>query len=219
MPVETQCRFPAKSGQRRILRAAMALGTATIILGGVAVPIANADPVLPLPSLCGFSSPGDDTGTEVDAIKQLKASYFANIDAKNWDGLRDLLAPDVVEDTTCSAGPIFYGRDPFIAFLQLTLGGATTHHQGYDPHIKLTSATTAEGLWTLEDVLIFAGALGVHGYGHYNDHYEKVDGKWVVKYSKLTRTRIDLINSDGTVIQADAPLAEVAAKVKSVFGG
>jgi hypothetical protein len=217
MPVETGRRFLARSGARRILRAAMALGTATM-LGAVGVSIANADP-LPIPALCGFSAPGDDSGPEVDAIKQLKASYFANIDAKNWDGLRELLAPDVVVDTTCSAGPIFYGRDPFIAFLKLTLGGANTHHQGYDPHIKLTSATTAEALWTLEDVLIFAGALGVHGYGHYNDRYTQVDGEWVVKYSKLTRTRIDLINSDGTVIQADAPLAEVAAKVKSVFGG
>jgi SnoaL-like protein len=118
----------------------------------------------------------------------------------------------------CSAGPIFYGRDPFIAFLKLTLGAATTHHQGYDPHIKVTSATTAEGLWTLEDVLIFGGTLGVHGYGHYNDRYTKVNGKWVVKYSKLTRTRLDLINPDGTVIQANAPIEQVVAKVKAITG-
>jgi hypothetical protein len=219
MPVENDRRFLARSGERRILRAAMALGTATIVLGGVGVPIANADPLLPLPALCGFSAPGDDSGAEVEAIKQLKASYFANIDAKNCDALRELLAPDVVEDTTCSAGPIFYGRDPFIAFLQLTLGAATTHHQGYDPHIKLTSATTAEGLWTLEDVLIFGGTLGVHGYGHYNDRYSKINGKWVVKYSKLTRTRLDLINPDGTVIQANAPIEQVVAKVKAITGG
>jgi hypothetical protein len=219
MPVENDRRFLVASGERRILRAALALGTATILLGGVGVPIANADPLLPLPAVCGFSAPGDDSGAEVEAVKQLKASYFANIDAKNWDALRELLAPDVVEDTTCSAGPIFYGRDPFIAFLQLTLGAATTHHQGYDPHIKLTSATTAEGLWTLEDVLIFGGTLGVHGYGHYNDRYTKVNGKWVVKYSKLTRTRLDLINPDGTVIQANAPIEQVVAKVKAITGG
>jgi hypothetical protein len=219
MPVDNDRRFLVASGKRRILRAALALGTATILLGGVGVPIANADPLLPLPAVCGFSAPGDDSGAEVEAVKQLKASYFANIDAKNWDALRELLAPDVVEDTTCSAGPIFYGRDPFIAFLQLTLGAATTHHQGYDPHIKLTSATTAEGLWTLEDVLIFGGALGVHGYGHYNDRYTKVNGKWVVKYSKLTRTRLDLINPDGTVIQANAPIEQVVAKVKAITGG
>jgi hypothetical protein len=219
MPVENDRRFLVASGERRILRAALALGTATILLGGVGVPIANADPLLPLPAVCGFSAPGDDSGAEVEAVKQLKASYFANIDAKNWDALRELLAPDVVEDTTCSAGPIFYGRDPFIAFLQLTLGAATTHHQGYDPHIKLTSATTAEGLWTLEDVLIFGGTLGVHGYGHYNDRYTKVNGKWVVKYSKLTRTRLDLINPDGKVIQANAPIDQVVAKVKAITGG
>jgi hypothetical protein len=202
-----------------VVRAAVALGAATMMLGGVGIPTASADPVLPLPALCGFSSPGDDTGTEVDAIKTLKASYFSNIDAKNWDGLRDLLAPDVIEDTTCSAGPILYGRDPFIAFLKLTLGGATTHHTGSDPHIKLTSATTAEGLWTLEDVLVFGGVVGVHGYGHYNDHYLKVNGQWVVKYSKLTRTRLDLINPDGTVIQANAPIETVVAKVKAITGG
>ena len=219
MPAETNRRFLARSGERRTLRAAAVLGAAAIMLGGIAIPTANADPVLPLPALCGFSSPGDDSGTEADAIKTLKASYFSNIDAKNWDGLRNLLAPDVVEDTTCSAGPILYGRDPFIAFLQLTLGGATTHHQGYDPHIKMKSATTAEGLWTLEDVLIFGGALGVHGYGHYNDTYSKVNGQWVVKTSKLTRTRLDLINPDGTVIQADAPIALVVSKVKAITGG
>jgi hypothetical protein len=219
MPVEAHRRFLAGLGERRILRAAVALGTATTLVSGidagagVGVGVANAD------LLCGFSSPGDDSGTEVDAIKQLKASYFSNIDAKNWDGLRELLAPNVTEDTTCSAGPIFFDRDSFIAFLQLTLGAATTHHQGYDPHVKLTSATTAEGLWTLEDVLIFGGTLGVHGYGHYNDRYERVNGKWVVKYSKLTRTRIDLINPDGTVIQANAPLDVVAAKVKAITGG
>jgi hypothetical protein len=180
---------------------------------GVGAGVANAD------LLCGYTTPASDSGTEVDAIKQLKASYFSSIDAKNWDGLRELLAPYVVEDTTCSAGPLLVGRDPFIAFLKLTLGAATTHHQGYDPHIHLTSSTTAEALWTLEDVLVFGGTLGVHGYGHYNDRYEKVGGKWIVKYSKLTRTRIDLTNPDGTVIQANAPLDVVAAKVKAIVGG
>ncbi|MFL6085759.1 MAG: nuclear transport factor 2 family protein [Mycobacterium sp.] len=215
MPVETKPRFLVGSGKRRVLRVAVALGTATILgtVGvGVGGGVANAD------LLCGVPTSQADSGPEVDAIKQLKTSYFQNIDAKNWDALRELLDPLIVVDTTCSAGPILTGRDPFIAFLQLTLGGANTHHQGSDPQIHLTSATTAEGVWTLEDVLIFGGTLGVHGYGHYQDRYVKTGGKWMEKYSKLTRTRIDLINPDGTVIQADAPLDQVAAKVKAVTG-
>jgi hypothetical protein len=215
MPVENNRRFPVRSGRRPVLRTAMALGAA-IVLGGIGV--ANAQPAQ-AQLLCGYSSPGNDTGVEVDAIKQLKASYFSNIDSKNWAALRELLAPGIVVDTLCSAGPILTGRDPFIAFLKLSLGGATSQHQGYDPKIKLTSATTAEALWTMEDVLVFGGTLGVHGYGHYNDKYKKVDGKWVVSYSKLTRTRFDLINpADGTVTQANVPPAEVAAKVKAITG-
>ena len=164
-------------------------------------------------------APRSDTGVDVTAIKQLKASYFADIDAKDWPGLRELLAPDVIEDTSCSAGPVFYGRDSFIALLQVTLGGATTHHQGYDPRIAITSPTTAQGLWTLEDVLVFGNTIGVHGYGHYNDRYAKVDGHWVVTYSKLTRTRLDLINPDGSVIKADATLDEVVAALGTAVGG
>lgn len=216
MPAAVVRRFLSESRELHLLRTVTALSAATM-LGAVGLSIgggiASADP------LCGYSTPASDTGPEVDAIKSLKASYFSNIDAKNWDGLRDLLAPDVVEDTTCSAGPLLVGRDPFIAFLKVTLGAANTHHQGYDPHIHLTSATSAEGLWTLEDVLIFGGTVGVHGYGHYNDRYANVDGKWIVKYSKLTRTRLDLVNPDGTVIQADAPLEAVVAAVKKVTGG
>lgn len=211
-------RHTATPKRRRLLCATAVLSTAAVMMSGAGAPVASADPLLPLPSLCGFSAPGNDSGVEVDAIKQLKAAYFQSIDAKNWAALRDLLAPGVVEDTTCSAGPLLVGRDPFISFLKVSLGAATTQHQGYDAQVKVTSATTAEALWTMEDVLIFGGVLGVHGYGHYNDKYQKVDGKWVVTYSKLTRTRMDLINPDGTVTQEDAPLAEVAAKVKAITG-
>lgn len=215
MSVTINCRTTAV---QRLLRTGTAV-LATAILSGIGVTNAVAEPLLPLPSLCGYSAPAPDAGPEVEAIQQLKANYFANIDAKNWDGVRGLLAADVVVDTTCSAGPVFYGRGPFIAFLKLTLGGATTHHRGYDSKIKLTSATTAEGLWAMDDVLIFGGTLGVHGYGHYSDRYSKVDGKWVVKYSKLTRTRFDLVDpGNGAVIQSDVPLAQVADLIKGVTG-
>jgi hypothetical protein len=207
------CRLPGRTGRHRVLRAALAVAVA-IGLGGGVVGVAHAEEA----ALCGYSTPAADSGTEVNAIKQLKASYFSNIDAKNWDGLRGLLAPDVVVDTVCSAGPVIVGRDPFIAFLKLTLGGVESHHKGYDARVHLTSATKAEALWTMDDVLIFGGTLGIHGYGHYNDRYEKVNGKWVVKYSKLTRTRFDLIKPDGTVIESNVPLGRVVDLVKAVTG-
>ncbi|WP_330252825.1 nuclear transport factor 2 family protein [Nocardia sp. NBC_00565] len=213
MSVENHRRFLAGPGERRALRTAMALGTATM-LGAVGISMANAEPPAP-PGV--FSA--TDAAADIAAVKQLKTDYFHNIDTKNWAALRELLAPDVVVDTTGSGGPILVGRDPFIAFLKLTIGSANTHHQGFDPQINLTSATTAEVGWRMEDVLIFGGTLGVHGYGNYQDRYTKVNGKWIIKYSKLTRTRLDLINpDDGTVIEADAPLEEVVAKVNELLG-
>jgi hypothetical protein len=189
------------------------------VVGAVGVGVVAGSGISSAELLCGVPTYQSETGPEVDAIKQLKASYFQYVDSKNWDALRNLLAPDVVVDTTCSAGPLLIGRDPFIAFLKLSLGAAETHHQGYDPQIDLKSPTTAEAVWTMEDVLIFGGTLGVHGYGHYQDRYVKVNGSWVVKYSKLTRTRLDLTKPDGTVIKANAPLTEVVAAVKAATGG
>ncbi|WP_406276799.1 hypothetical protein OH799_06680 [Nocardia sp. NBC_00881] len=70
----------------------------------------------------------------------------------------------------------------------------------------------------MEDILLFAGTLGVHGYGNYQDRYTKVNGKWVVKYSKLTRTRLDLIEPDGTVIEADVPIERIVQLVLEATG-
>lgn len=196
----------------------MALSAAMLTVSVGTVP--SQASALQIPDPCGYTTPRSDSGIEVAAIKQLKANYFTNIDAKNWAGLRELLAPAFVADTSCSGGPILYGRDAFIAFLQLSLGSAVTHHHGYDPKIELTSPTTATGLWTMEDVLVFGGTLGVHGYGHYSDRYVKLDGHWVVKYSKLTRTRLDLVDpNDGTIIRANVSPAEVAALIDAATGG
>lgn len=216
MSVEIHRRFLPRPSERGVLRTAVALSTATM-LGAVGISIANAEPS-PSPATPGAFS-ATDAVADIEAIKQLKTSYFADIDAKNWDALRELLAPDVIVDTTGSGGPILVGRDNFIAFLKLTIGPAKTHHQGFDPAIRLTSATTAEGDWRLEDILIWGGTLGVHGYGNYHDRYVNSNGKWVIKYSKLTRTRLDLINpDDGTIIQADVPIEEIVQKVKDIIG-
>jgi hypothetical protein len=72
----------------------------------------------------------------------------------------------------------------------------------------------------MQDVLVFGGTLGVHGYGHYSDRYAKVNGHWVVTYSKLTRTRLDIVDpNDGTIIRADVSLDEVIALINAVTGG
>lgn len=128
---------------------------------------------------------------DLEAIRQLKARYFRTMDTKDWAAMRQVFADDVLIDTTASGGNVVEGADAFMAFIEETLGGATTVHQGHMPEIELTSETTAIGIWALNDIVIFPGGMRLDGYGHYHETYEKIDGDWKIKTSTLTRLHMD----------------------------
>ena len=128
---------------------------------------------------------------DIEAIKQLKARYFRTMDTKDWAGMRQVFADDVEMDTTESGGGVVTGADDFLAFLQETIGDVVTVHHGHMPEIELTSSTTATGVWALEDMLRWPNGTELHGYGHYHEAYEKLDGEWKIARSRLTRLRMD----------------------------
>ena len=98
---------------------------------------------------------------ELEAIRQLKARYCRFLDTKDVEAWRSVFTADVVVtlDMAVSAG----GADPMTAppiegvdnFVPMVLGGlenvATMHHC-HTPEITLTSATTATGIWAMEDL-------------------------------------------------------------------
>ena len=133
---------------------------------------------------------------EVEAIKQLKARYCRYLDTKDWDAWRAIFADDFLSDTSESGGDVIAGADSFVAYTRGHIGKASqpTVHQVHAPEIELTSATTATGVWALEDVVRLAPGLNLKGYGHYHETYEKIDGRWYIKSSKLTRLREDIFN-------------------------
>jgi len=133
---------------------------------------------------------------EIELIKQLKARYCRYLDTKDWSAWRGIFADDFVSDTAEAGGQIIVGADEFVAYIRKTLGRPTqpTVHQVHAPEIELISATTARGVWALEDVVRLAPGVNLKGYGHYHETYEKVDGKWFIKTSKLTRLREDIFN-------------------------
>ncbi|MGI8331491.1 nuclear transport factor 2 family protein [Actinomadura scrupuli] len=130
---------------------------------------------------------------DIEAIKQLKARYFRTMDTKDWAGMRRVLADDVVIDTVDSGGGVIEGADAFITFLQKVLADQPTVHHGHMPEIELTSATTATGVWAMQDLIQWADGTELRGYGHYHETYEKTGGAWQITSSKLTRLRLDLI--------------------------
>jgi uncharacterized protein (TIGR02246 family) len=129
---------------------------------------------------------------DIEAIRRLKALYFRTMDTKDWDAMRQVFTNDVTVDTSAAGGNIISGADEFLAFLKEALSGAVTVHQGHMPEIDLTSSTTATGIWALNDVVIWPNGVRLTGYGHYYETYEKHDGKWFIKSSKLTRLHMDL---------------------------
>ena len=128
---------------------------------------------------------------DVEAIKRLKARYFRTMDTKDWAGMRTVFADDVVVDTTESGGSAVTGADEFMAFLRETLADVVTVHHGHMPEIDLTSATTATGIWALEDFLRWPNGSELQGFGHYHETYVKQGDDWRIATMTLTRLRMD----------------------------
>jgi hypothetical protein len=140
---------------------------------------------------------GDDATAllAIEAIKQLKARYCRYLDAKDWAAWRAIFTDDFVSDTSEAGGKLIIGADDFVAFTRKGIGrpSQATAHQVHAPEIELTSATTARGVWALQDVVRFGPGVSLVGYGHYHETYESIAGQWLIKSSKLTRLREDIV--------------------------
>ncbi len=129
-----------------------------------------------------------------EEIKQLKARYFRYMDTKQWSGWEEIFTTDAVMDVSEEqvSESVIKGRDKIIPFVSKVLEGVVTVHHGHMPEIEVLSETTARAIWSMEDKLRWPnGKTTLHGYGHYHETYEKVDGRWRIKTLKLTRLRID----------------------------
>jgi hypothetical protein len=127
---------------------------------------------------------------DLEEIKKLKARYFRFLDFKNWDGYRSIFTEDVVVDLSEPGDEVRRGLDPFMDYVR-SLPIVVSVHHGHMPEIELTSPTTADGIWSMEDHVRWADGYETHGYGHYAETYEKADGRWRIKTMKLTYLRTD----------------------------
>jgi uncharacterized protein (TIGR02246 family) len=131
---------------------------------------------------------------DVEEIKKLKARYFRTLDTKDWGAYREVFADDVVVDLSTAGGEVWRGIEAFMEYVRgLTL--VQSVHQGHMPEIDLTSETTATGIWSLEDYNRWENGQDTHGYGHYHESYEKVDGQWRIKTMRLSYLRMDVTAS------------------------
>ncbi|WP_205527168.1 nuclear transport factor 2 family protein [Solimonas sp. K1W22B-7] len=134
--------------------------------------------------------------TDIEQIQQLKARYFRLMDTKQWQQWGEVFTEDATVQATSLIITInWQGRSQIVAQNSSFLLLAKTVHHGHMPEITLTSPTTATGIWAMEDRLEFP-LVAYHGWGHYNETYQKVNGQWKIKSLVLTRLRERL----GTVL-------------------
>jgi hypothetical protein len=137
-------------------------------------------------------SVSDPAMVEVAAIEALKARYCRLLDTKDWAGFRDVFTDDFVSDTSESGGMRIVGADAFVAFVSKTLSKAVTVHQVQQPEIEVTSESTAQGVWAMQDIVRFMPWLTLAGFGHYHETYVLTDGRWRIASSRLTRLREEI---------------------------
>jgi hypothetical protein len=135
----------------------------------------------------------------IEEIKRVKAKYFYYLDHKDWNGWkRDVFAPAIVFHVPEFRSEPWTDVDAFIAWTAEQAGQQVSVHHGHMPDIEILSATTAKGIWAMEDILRHpegkkspAGFSFLHGYGHYHETYVRTEAGWRIKSVRLTRLYVE----------------------------
>ena len=141
---------------------------------------------------------------EFEAIRQLKYRYLRAVDLKKWDLLASTFTLDAV--AAYDGGKQTHdGRDAIVGWLRSALDNTVvTLHQVHNPEIELTSATSAKGIWYLEDRVInrgedlpdMPGHSILTGAAFYADEYQKTGDHWKISRTGYERTYFDVRGYD-----------------------
>jgi SnoaL-like domain len=129
---------------------------------------------------------------DIEDIRQLKARYFRYIDSKQWSKLATLFTAH----PTIDVGVKYSSGKELAENTAALLGDAPSAHQGFLPEIEVRG-NSASGIWAMEDYVSFPPGSsyknGFHGYGQYHDTYQRIDGKWYISSTVLSRFRVDTV--------------------------
>ncbi len=143
----------------------------------------------------------------VEDLRRVMASYVRHADHHRWQNLADLFTKDGTFITHKPDGSVWIrmeGREAIAATIGSSGGpdDVVIHHL-FSDEIDVDSATSAHGVWSMEDIITRPENAevneafpfkGMHGYGHYHPRFVKVDGSWRIAELKQTRLRLDFTN-------------------------
>ncbi|MCI2422941.1 nuclear transport factor 2 family protein [Saccharopolyspora sp. K220] len=142
------------------------------------------------------------THSDIDQIRELKARYCRFADAKQWDEVADLFTEDAMMRFYDVDGGLLnqVTAAQFAAEIGERVGAGQPIHHLFSHEIEFTTATTAKGVWAMEDLIFHdrkahpdAPFDSMHGLGHYHDTYRKTPDGWRISGSELTRLRLQFV--------------------------
>jgi SnoaL-like domain len=132
-----------------------------------------------------------------EAIRNLKARYFRCVDRKDWPALAGVFSEDVILDFRQQVAPgtppaqeqAAVGRDTVVALISKVVGRYRTIHHGHLPEISVAGASSAHGIWAMDDTIRDQeDRLVLQGSGYYHETYNRLGGNdWTISYLRLER--------------------------------
>jgi len=136
---------------------------------------------------------------DYEAIRNVKARYCRFLDTKDWDGFLSLFTPDAVLDVEEDTGnPPMSGHAAILEQVRSAVIDARSAHQIHSSEIDLRG-DEADMITAMQDRVVWApgkcpipGGQSITGFGHYNERYVRVDGRWKIAFLKLTRLTVEV---------------------------
>ncbi|RAU99380.1 DUF4440 domain-containing protein [Mycobacterium colombiense] len=128
-------------------------------------------------------------------LEQAKSRYCRMMDIKDWAGVADLFAEDLVFDLGggYDAAPII-GRDAALQAVQSSIVDAVTVHQVHSPEFDI-NGDEARVVWAAQQRVKWNNGAGLTTFGHYHERWVRRDGRWQIAELRLTHLLIDLDSS------------------------
>lgn len=127
---------------------------------------------------------------DMEAIRQLKHSYFRCIDTANLEELATLFHEDVlVHFVGGNYEWKLQGKQEYVDSIGASFSNQSVgHHNGHQPEIQMLSEAEATAIWYLADNMwILNHGHFTTGTAIYWDRYVKEDGRWLIRETRYER--------------------------------
>ena len=136
----------------------------------------------------------------IEEIRAVKARYCRCLDTKDWEGFAALFSGEAVMDVREDTGnPPITGITAIVAQVRFAVDHAASSHQVHTPEITLDSADSAQGVWAMQDRVVWQpgkspipGIASITGYGQYHESYRREGGVWKIAALRLSRFHVDM---------------------------